>query len=94
MSETLPRFSAPTLRKTVLEMAYAADKVVKRKLVVMGYLTFQVDPKKLTIRNEFTRNGTHGVWKIAVQGDRMIGTLTKLPQNVVVRQITLRRTIK
>jgi hypothetical protein len=66
-----------------------ADKVVGGKPLVMGYLTFTIDAKTSSIRNEFTLRKSHGIWKLSVKGKEMTGTLTKLPENVVVRQVTL-----
>ena len=68
-----------------------ADKIIDGKRVVMGSLVFDVDEPKGTLRSEFTRGQTHGVWSYSVAGDSMKGTLVILPEGTVGRDVNVRR---
>jgi hypothetical protein len=68
-----------------------ADKVVDKKNLTMGYLTFKVDLSTYSIQNVFKNKKGGGVWNLSIKNNQMTGTLTQLPGNVVVRKLTLAR---
>ncbi|HEX5041763.1 MAG TPA: hypothetical protein VFV75_02595 [Candidatus Polarisedimenticolaceae bacterium] len=68
-----------------------ADKVLEGKRVPMGRLDFDQDTARGTLRCEFTRGSTHGVWTFRVSGDAMTGTLVILPERSVAREVSVRR---
>lgn len=63
-----------------------ADKIVDGKLVNMGSGVWTYDESTRTLTWKMPR----GVWKLAVGGDSMDGTLTR-PDKVVFRQVHLRK---
>jgi len=68
-----------------------ADKIIDGKRVAMGALVLDVDEKAETLRGEFVRGHTHGVWSYSVEGDSMKGTLVILPEGTVGRDVKTRR---
>jgi hypothetical protein len=68
-----------------------ADKIIDGKRVVMDALVFEVDEHTGSLRSEFRRGQTHGVWSFSVTGDSMKGTLVILPESTVVRDVTVHR---
>ncbi len=68
-----------------------ADKIIDGKRVAMGALVLDVDEKAETLRGEFVRGHTHGVWSYSVEGDSMKGTLVILPEGTVGRDVKARR---
>jgi hypothetical protein len=73
------------------EVLVHANKVINKREEEMGDLTFTVDSKMSTIQNVFERNGKKGVWLLAIKRNEMTGTLTLLPNNVIVRKISLKK---
>ena len=71
-----------------------SDKVVDKKPLVMGYLTFKINFATFQMVNYFKTKKAKGAWSFSVKGNTMTGTLTKLPEGVVVRKITLKRVKK
>jgi hypothetical protein len=67
------------------------NKIVDGKEEEMGVVDYHVDAAARTLTAEFERNGLHGVWRFSWTGTRMRGTLSLLPSNVVVRNITLQK---
>jgi Protein of unknown function (DUF3224) len=65
------------------------DKLVNGKREPMGTLQFQHDPIKGTLVGELQNARYHGRWEFAVKGNTMEGTLTLLPDNLVVRRAKL-----
>ncbi|MDT4968165.1 MAG: hypothetical protein QOJ64_2902 [Acidobacteriota bacterium] len=65
------------------------DKIVNGRPETMGAFEFVYDPQKQTLSSEFTRNNWHGIWGLAVKGERMDGTLVTLPDKTVVRRINV-----
>jgi hypothetical protein len=61
-------------------------KLVNGKVVSMGVLPFDYDPKAQTLICEYKQ----GTLRFTVKGDSMTGTLTT-PDKVVYRRITLRK---
>ena len=61
-------------------------KLVDGKVVSMGVLEFDYDPREQTLTHESKR----GVWRFTVKGDTMAGTLTT-PDGVVYRRVSLRK---
>ena len=68
-----------------------ADRVVDGKRVSMGDLDFTYDAKSKSWTSEFETPQAHALWRIAVDGATMTGTLTLLPSKAVVRRVALRR---
>lgn len=68
-----------------------ADKIIDGKRVAMGALVFDVDEHTGSLRSEFRRGQTHGVWSYSVTGDSMKGTLVILPEGTVGRDVNVRR---
>ena len=71
----------------------AADKMVNGKPELMGEFDFVYDAEKRTLTTEFTipRTGGKGVWLFNVNGDKIDGTLTVLPENEIGRQVKVER---
>ena len=68
------------------KITVAADKIVDGKVVSMGSEVATYERSARTLRWQIPR----GVWKLAVEGDRMDGTLVG-PDNVVFRKVHLRK---
>ena len=64
----------------------AADKIVDGKMVNMGSGLWTYDQSAGTLEWQIPQ----GVWKLAVEGDLMDGTLV-VPDNVIFRKVHLRR---
>ena len=75
-------FSNPQAGKITV----SADKIAEGKLVNMGSGVWAYDGSARTLRWETPR----GVWKLAIDGDSMDGTLTG-PDNGVFRKVHLRK---
>jgi hypothetical protein len=71
----------------------AADKMVNGKPELMGEFDFVYDAAKKTLATEFTipRTGGKGVWLFNVDGDKIEGTLTVLPENEIGRRVKVER---
>ena len=69
----------------------AADKIVGGQPEQMYVLDFKYDDAKGTLKGEFNRNGTRGVFEYAVKGDEMDGTLKTPPAGTLVRRIKVKR---
>jgi hypothetical protein len=69
----------------------SADKIVDGKPDWMGDFDCDYDREKQTLRAEFKipRTGGTGVWEFKIDGDKMDGTLTVLPENEVGRRVKL-----
>jgi hypothetical protein len=67
------------------------DKIVQGKRVPMGALVFDVAQESRTVRSEFTRGQTHGVWSFTVADSAMTGTLVILPDSSSAREVTVHR---
>jgi hypothetical protein len=68
-----------------------ADKIIDGKRAAMGALVFDVDPGSHTVRSEFTRGQTHGVWSYTVADDTMTGMLVILPEGSIGRDVKAHR---
>ena len=68
-----------------------ADKILEGKRVPMGALVFDVDQQSRTVRSEFRRGQTHGVWSYTVAGDAMTGALVLLPEGSKGREVKAHR---
>jgi hypothetical protein len=68
-----------------------ADKVIDGKRVPMYALEFTLDEEGGTLRCEFTRGQTHGIWEYAMTGDVMTGTLVILPDRSLGRRVSVHR---
>ena len=57
----------------------------------MGSFDCDYDATKQTLTSEFTipRTGGKGVWLFKIDGDKMTGTLTVLPENEVGRKVNV-----
>jgi hypothetical protein len=75
-------FSNPQANKITV----AADKIVDGKMVNMGSGLWTYGQSAGTLEWQIPQ----GVWKLAVEGDRMDGTLVG-PDNVVFRKVHLRK---
>ena len=73
------------------EVRLFADKIIEGKRVAMGAFVFEVDESAGTLRAEFQRGNTHGVWLFAVTGDTIKGTLKILPEGNVGRDVSVHR---
>jgi hypothetical protein len=71
----------------------SADKIVNGKPEFMGEFDFVYDAEKKTLTAEFKipRTGGKGVWLFNVDGDKIDGTLTVLPENEVGRIVKVAR---
>ena len=68
-----------------------ADKIIDGKRVPMGALVFDIDEQTRTLRSEFRRGQTHGVWSYTVAGDAMTGKLVILPDGSIGRDVKVHR---
>ena len=68
-----------------------ADKIVDGKRVPMGALDFVRDAKDGSWATNIETPSVHALWRLAVGGTTMTGTMTLLPSNVVVRRMDLKR---
>jgi hypothetical protein len=75
-------FSNPQANKITV----AADKIVNGKMVNMGSGLWTYDQSARTLEWHIPQ----GVWKLAVEGDLMGGTLSG-PDNVIFRKVHLRK---
>lgn len=75
-------------RKKVL---ISADKIVDGKPDWMGDFDCDYDREKQTLTSEFKipRTGGTGVWSFKIDGDKMDGTLTVLPENEIGRRVKI-----
>lgn len=71
----------------------AADKIVNGKPEAMGELDLSYDVGKHTLTGEFPipRTGGRGVWLFKIDGDKIDGTLTVLPENEIGRKVKVAR---
>jgi hypothetical protein len=69
----------------------SADKIVDGKPDWMGDFDCDYDREKQTLRAEFKipRTGGTGVWEFKIDGDKMDGTLTVLPENEIGRRVKI-----
>jgi hypothetical protein len=67
-------------------VSVTADKIVSGNAVNMGALEFRYDRDRHMLVCEYSQ----GVWRLAVEGVKMEGTLTR-PDNTVFRRVTLRK---
>jgi len=83
----LPELSHPA------KLHLAADKMVNGKPELMGEFDFAYDAAKKTLTTEFKipRTGGTGVWLFNVDGDKIDGTLTVLPENEIGRRVNVAR---
>ena len=68
-----------------------ADKVVEGKRASMGVLDFSHDARSGSWTTEFETPRIHALWRLAVSGTTMTGTMMLLPSKAVVRRIDLRK---
>lgn len=68
-----------------------ADKIVDGKRLPMGALDCEVDVAKASVRCEFQRRQTHGIWEYKLDGDAMSGRLVLLPDESIGRDVKVRR---
>ena len=68
-----------------------ADKIIDGKRVPMGALVFDVDERMGTLRSEFKRGQTHGVWSYTIADDSMTRTLVILPDRTIGRDVKVHR---
>ena len=73
------------------QVRWLADKIIDGKREAMGALVFDIDERAGTLRGEFQRNTTHGVWTFEVADGVMKGKLTLLPGGEVGRDVSVRR---
>jgi hypothetical protein len=83
------RIAAPPDEKGVVHLS--AYKVVAGERELMYELDFKYDPARATLRGEFERNTTRGVWEYKVEGDTMEGTLTILPAGTLGRRVKVKK---
>lgn len=71
----------------------SADKIVNGKPDNMGEfdLIFDADKMTLTADMPFARTGGHGIWLFKIDRERMDGTLTVFPGEVLFRRIHVER---
>jgi hypothetical protein len=71
----------------------AADKIVKGKPEEMGEFDLVYDAAKHTLMGDFPipRTGGKGVWLFKIDGDKIDGTLTVLPENEIGRKVKVSR---
>ncbi len=71
----------------------SADKIVNGKPDFMGEFDMTFDAEKMTLTAEFDikRTGGKGVWLFKIDGDKMDGTLTALPENEIGRKVHVER---
>jgi len=73
------------------QLRWLADKIIDGKRLAMGALVFEVNERAGTLRGEFQRNTTHGVWSFEISDGVMTGKLTLLPGGEVGRDVSVRR---
>jgi len=73
------------------QLRLLGDKIIGGKRLPMGALEFEYDEPTKTLRGEFTRGQTHGVWSFRVEGDAITGTLVILPERSVARDVKVHR---
>ncbi len=73
------------------QVRWLADKIIDGKREAMGALVFDIDERAGTLRGEFQRNTTHGVWTFEIADGAMKGKLTLLPGGEVGRDVSVRR---
>jgi hypothetical protein len=71
-----------------------ADKVVDGKRVPMGDLDFTHEAKSGSWITEFENARVHALWRLAVKGRTMTGTMILLPSRAIVRRMDLRKSMK
>ncbi len=64
-----------------------ADKIVDGKPDFMGDIFLKYDAANNTLTGNLESPRSHGVWEFTVKGNMMWGTLRRLPENRIVRQI-------
>ena len=71
----------------------SADKIVNGKPDNMGEFDLKFDPEKMTLTADmaFPRSGGHGIWLFKIDGEKMDGTLTVFPGEVLFRRIHVER---
>ncbi|PYS89780.1 MAG: hypothetical protein DMF62_06395 [Acidobacteria bacterium] len=81
------------IEKEPTKVHLSADKIVDGKPEFMGEFDFVFDEKKDTLTADFKipRTGGTGVWLFKVNGDKIEGTLTILPENEVGRVVKVSR---
>jgi hypothetical protein len=67
------------------------DKVVDGKRMSMGVLDFSHDARSGSWTTEFETPRVHALWRLAVSGTTMTGTMMLLPSNAVARRVDLRK---
>jgi hypothetical protein len=77
---------APKTDRLVFISAY---KIVNGERVLMGESDYQYDTQTHRLTWDFTANGIHRRWEFVVTATTMQGTLTVLPDQTVVRRVTL-----
>ena len=68
-----------------------ADKIVDGKAVPMGVLEFTYDPGDGSWTSEVQTPRFHQLWRLAVRGALITGTLSLLPSKTVVRNLELHK---
>jgi hypothetical protein len=81
------------IEKEPAKIHLSADKIINGKPEFMGEFDFVFDEKKNTLTADFNipRTGGTGVWLFTVNGDKIDGTLTILPENEVGRVVKVER---
>ena len=81
------------IEKEPSKVHLSADKIIDGKPEFMGEFDFVFDEKKNTLTAEFKipRTGGTGVWLFKIDGDKIEGTLTILPENEVGRVVKVAR---
>jgi hypothetical protein len=64
-----------------------ADKIVDGKPDFMGDILLKFDPAKNTLTGNLENSRSPGIWEFTVKGNMMWGTLSRLPERRIVRQI-------
>ncbi len=64
-----------------------ADKIVDGKPDFMGDIFLKYDAANNTLTGNLETPRSHGVWEFTVKGNMMWGTLSRLPERKIVRQI-------
>jgi hypothetical protein len=71
-----------------------AGRVIDDAVIPMYELYFTFRPETKRWSSEFTRPSFRGEWSYAVHGDEMTGTATLLPDQKIVRNVTVKRVPK
>lgn len=81
------------IEKEPAKVHLSADKIVDGKPEFMGEFDFVFDEKKNTLTTDFKipRTGGTGLWLFKIDGDKIEGTLTLLPENEVGRVVNVER---